>query len=421
MTSADIIQAAFKVWGRGLYRNTSLAQVSRELGVSKAALYRHFRNKQALLDVMYESFFDDYAGFIRPYYEKALNAASYQESLHTVIQAMMKYYASNGYAFAFSLFNIWGSSQVKNMWEPLLERGMDMEFLCRLAGKQENAPLWLFSMATIIFTMANFYRKAYFTGETPPDTLIDQSIASVTCIVSGGLNFDPATLESLNYAGLESVVIKAFDQVEEDPLLRGVAEAVARAGPWNASMEMVARHSGLSKSGLYAHFKSKEEMMARLFLTEFYRIVDFALKNQQNSAKPEEQLYLSVFSIAAYFRSRPNILLAMNWLRTRRIDPVKFKLSPKENRIFQDIRFPADYGTLLGNDELWISSWIFFLVLATLMHDPFREQGDLFSQWGGGGGGDPCCFSQENFARVPNESFRTVYRFITSGVKGFYT
>jgi AcrR family transcriptional regulator len=418
MTKEDIIQAAFKVWGRELYCNTSLSQVSRELGVSKPALYRHFRNKQALLDAMYGNFFYDYAGFIRPYHEKAVNAASYEESLRIIFPAIMRYYAKNGPAFVFSLINVWGNSQVKDIKGCLLKRGIDMGHLNCPQKEDLSGPLFLLGIATLIFAMAYFHRKAYPAGDLPPDALIDQFIASVSCVVSRGLDFDPAAAEGLDYEKLENVVAKAVQQVEEDPLLRGVAEAVAEGeGPWKTSMARAARHSGLSKSGLYAHFKSKEEMMGQLFLSEYGRIVDFALESQRNSAVPEERLYLGVFSIAAYFRSRPNILLAMDWLRTRRIHPVKFNIPPQqERRIFQDIRFPPDYGEFPGDDGYWISHWIVFLVLKILMNDVFKGYGILFPPWGQ----DAQCLSPENFARIPNETFRVLYRFIASGVKGFY-
>jgi AcrR family transcriptional regulator len=426
MTSEDIIQAAFKAWGRELYCNTSLSQVSRELGVSKPALYRHFRNKQALLDAMYESFYDDYAGFIGPYHEKAAGAASYQGSLRVIFPAVMKYYAKNVYAFVFSLINVWGNRQMGNMKEALLKRGVNMGLL---SCPQEDRPLdslWLLSTGTLIFAMSYFYHKAYVAGDISPeapdlpldalsDALIDQFTASVTCIVSRGLGFDPAVAEAMDYGKLEDRVLKAARELEEDPLLRGVAEAVAEKGPWKTSMEMAARHSGLSKSGLYAHFKSKEEMIGRLFLSEFGRITDFAIENQRHSVLPEEQLYLGVFSIAAYFRSQPNILFAMDWLRTRRI---KFKLfPPPDRRIFRNIRFPADYGELPGDDGHWISHWIVFLVLKILMNDVFKGCRVLFP----GEGGGVRRLSPEIFARIPNESFRVLYRFITSGVKGFYT
>jgi AcrR family transcriptional regulator len=418
MTSADIIQAAFKVWGRDLYCKTSLSQVSRELGVSKPALYRHFRNKQALLDAMYESFFDDYADFIRPYHEKAVSAASSGEAFRVIFPAMMKYYAKNAYAFVFSLINVWGNSQVKNMKASLLKRGINLSSPNYPQEEKLSAPVWLLSIATLIFAMANFHRNAYPVGETPSDALIDRFIVSVSWVVSRGLDFDPALAEGVDYEKLERDVAEAAQGLEEDPLLRGVAEAVAEKGPWKTSMEMAARHSGLSKSGLYAHFKSKEEMICQLFLSEFGRIVDFAVESQRNSTVPEERLYLGVFSVAAYFRSRPNILLAMDWLRTRRIHPEKFNTPPPpplERGIFQDIRFPAAYGEIPGDEGQWISHWIVFLVLKILMDDDFKEHGGFYPPRGQ----KTACFSPENFSGIPNESFRLLYRFISSGVKGF--
>jgi hypothetical protein len=328
----------------------------------------------------------------------------------------MKYFAKNAYACVFSLINVWGNSRVKDMRTPLLERGIDMSSPNYPQEEELSAPLWLLSIATLVFAMANFHRKAYPAGQAPSEALIDRFIASVSCIVSRGLDFDPALADAMDYGKLERGIAEAVQGLEEDPLLRGVAEAVAERGPWKTSMEMAAHHSGLSKSGLYAHFKSKEEMIGQLFLSEFGRIVDFALENQRNSAAPEERLYLGVFSIAAYFRSRPNILLAMDWLRTRRIHPDKFNTPPPlERRIFQEFRFPAAYGKLPGDEGQWISHWIVFLVLKILMNDVFKRHGVFYPQWGQ----KAACFSPEDFSGIPNESFRLLYRFITSGVKGF--
>jgi len=81
MTKVEVIEAAFKAWGREFYLNTSLSQVARELGVSKPALYRHFCSKQALLDAMTGHFFDDFADFIREGYEKALETGDSGEKI----------------------------------------------------------------------------------------------------------------------------------------------------------------------------------------------------------------------------------------------------------------------------------------------------------------------------------------------------
>ena len=85
-------------------------------------------------------------------------------------------------------------------------------------------------------------------------------------------------------------------------------------------MELVARRSGLSKSGLYAHFKSREEMLGRLFTVEFDRIAAVMEDRISRGETVAERSYLAMASAAFYLSSRPDILLALDWIRVQRID-----------------------------------------------------------------------------------------------------
>ena len=109
MTNDDIIKAAFKVWGQKLYRTTSLTEIAQELGVSKPALYRHFKDKDALLDAMYTAYFDDCAGFIKNGFEQAADASSRKESYLIIVRTISEYYAWNKEAFVFSLVRVYNS------------------------------------------------------------------------------------------------------------------------------------------------------------------------------------------------------------------------------------------------------------------------------------------------------------------------
>ena len=54
-----VLRAAFRAWSETYYTNTSLAAVARKLGVSKAALYRHFDSKASLVEAMEEAYATD--------------------------------------------------------------------------------------------------------------------------------------------------------------------------------------------------------------------------------------------------------------------------------------------------------------------------------------------------------------------------
>jgi AcrR family transcriptional regulator len=129
MTNDDIINAAFKVWGRDLYRTTSLAEIALELKVSKSALYRHFKDKNALLEAMYKAFFDDCAAFIKQGCVKAENTASAQEANMILMRIVAEYYVRNRDAFVFSLIRVYNGRDRKDLLREFLERGINFERL----------------------------------------------------------------------------------------------------------------------------------------------------------------------------------------------------------------------------------------------------------------------------------------------------
>ncbi|MDR1575433.1 MAG: TetR/AcrR family transcriptional regulator [Treponema sp.] len=404
MTKTEIVRAAFKVWGRSLYQDTSLSRLARELKVSKPALYRHFLSKQLLMDAMAAHFFDEFVGFIRADYERALQSTDWNEGISTILRSVAEYYARNADALIFSLMNVYGrNTEDFNPAELLKSRGVDLGMFLHAVKEEYTTDTLLMQLAfaTLTFFLAYFHKTAKRSGASPSEEEIQKIIALVSEIIMSGLGHSGAALDGLNYEELENRVEGVVQNEEGDPLLRAVAEAVAEAGPWKTSMDMVARRSGLSKSSLYGHFKNKQDMLRQLFITEFVRIITFARQGIALSAVPQEQIYLGIFSIAVYLRSRPEILVAIDWIRTRRLDLGRHeKKLPDFFRVFEDV----DIGTLPGGgypegeEGNWQAShWILFLLVSILM------------QSGGG-------FSLRN---VQNSGIRTLVRFAAMGLKGF--
>ncbi|MDR2404376.1 MAG: TetR/AcrR family transcriptional regulator [Spirochaetaceae bacterium] len=396
MTKSDIIAAAFCAWGRELYQTTSLTMLARTLGVTKPALYRHFKNKQALLKGMYESFLDDYVTAIKPHYDRAIEAADPREGLLIFTRAVIDYYGRNMDAFIFSLIKVYADLEIGSMREQLLVRGMDMRKLGRLEENRDCYPSTIHLLiATLTFGVAFFHCYGHRPEETPSEAAIQELITSLEEKASRGLGFNREWVDGIDYEQLERwAVERAIEPQEEDELLRAVAGAVAEAGPWNASMDMVARRSGLSKSGLYAHFRSKQDMLRQLFMIEFQRMADYAELCVRESTVPGEQLYLAIISIGVYLRSRREILIAMDWVRTRRFD-LGLTIPPRIYNIFSDIRIPQPgAGETLPEQSV---QWILFLIVNTLMR---RSVGT-------------------DFPGIANDSFRRLYRFIVLGIQGF--
>jgi AcrR family transcriptional regulator len=251
----------------------------------------------------------------------------------------------------------------------------------------------------------------------PSAEAVEEVIASVMEKILDGLGFDKYTVDHLDYEELERRVAgKTRGDFKDDGLFRAVAGAVAEAGPWDVSMDMVARRSGLSKSGLYAHFKNRQDMIRQFFETEFDRIFISAEAVKSESDAPEEQLYLTIIAIADYLRSRPEILFAVDRIRTRKLDlgvSAPFHLYRAFAGINTEIFRDDDSGTESDHTQTRerVSQWILFLIVNTLMR---------WSQEHSSGEEGPGYIPRNtDFTGVKNSCFRILYRFIVLGIEGF--
>ncbi|GHV76613.1 hypothetical protein AGMMS49942_14340 [Spirochaetia bacterium] len=385
MNKTDIIEAAFQVWGRELFKTTSLSQIAQALGVTKPALYRHFKNKDDLLEGMYVYYCDHYMGFMKASYEKAVESRDNNQGILLMARNLAEYHARHKYLFLFSLVEVYGDEKRD---KDLLEQ--HWSFLDRGDAYPSQARL----ITTAIFFLVTLFHKGRL-GPCTGEEEIQRFLSFIEGVISHGLGFDKTLVDALDFEALEKTGTYPMPpEGENEALLKAVASAVAEAGPWNASMEMVAHHSGLSKSSLYAHFKNKADMLGQMFITEFNRIVDYAELGASRSGLPAEQFYLAMAAIANYLRSRSEILIALDWVRTRRLDLGIHAPPSRIYRIFANIELKEPGGFLTGET---LAQWVLFLIVNILMR---RPEGTSFSE-------------------VSNESFRILYRFIVLGIEGW--
>ena len=384
------------MWGRNFYRKTSLSKLAVELKVSKPALYRHFENKQALNDAMTERFLDDLAASIKADFERARQIKDVDEGIFTIVRSISGFFAHNPYALLFSLINIYDRSlDGRAISERLKLRGVDMKTLKDIIEKKYDADRPVINMiyATLSFFTAYFH-KTEESHKKPPSEEKIQTMLSVICkIIKEGLGFSSKKIDGIDFKKQEKM-LGVPENAEIEPLFKAVVEAVAEAGPWDASMEMVAKRLGISKSSLYGHFKDKKDMLRRLFSGEFRRIIEFARRGIALSDVSEEQLYLGIFAITVYFRSHPEFMISLDWLRTRKLDLGE----PERNaqRLFEDV----DIEQLRGNSEdekERISGWILFLLINVLTRHGRSASAE----------------------KVQNNDIRVLFRFITLGLGGF--
>jgi len=399
MTKAEIVDAAFKVWGRNFYQKTSLSQLAKELGVSKPALYRHFRNKEALNSAMNERFIEDFSNAIRGDFEQALKTTDADEGLLIIIGSIAGFFARNVYIFIFSLVNIYDRKiDGSIMSQRLNDRGVNMAVIQLVIEKKyDGSPsILMLIFTTLTFFMSFFHISVDSIKNEPSGGQIQNIILRIFEIVKNGLKF-PVEETKLDFEKLEKQVDASIQNVKPDPIFKAVAEAVAEAGPWDTSMEMVAKRMGFSKSSLYGHFKNKKDMLQRFFMGEFMRIIEFAHKGIDLSEKAAEKLYLGTYSISVYLKLHSEILAAMDRIRTRKLNLGKPEKQTNFFTLFEDVEI-ASLRDAEDKNRQAVSHWIIFLIISILMRRYTAE---------------------ENMGNDTNNDIRQLYKFISLGLGGF--
>ncbi|WP_304223906.1 TetR/AcrR family transcriptional regulator [Gracilinema caldarium] len=323
MTQADILKAALIVWGRDFYKKRSLSDVAQYLGVTKPALYRHFSSKDALMDALYNDFFDRFANHVRQVLPEALSQESRNKRLLFIGRALADYFTRNKYDFIFFLNLVLGQEKPgRTFKQELQRRGV-------FWAEKKNHFYLRMVLITVVFSVAHYHLEKGCQVDEPAEESVAESLRMVSELVYDGLCVPGSPVSMPDFDALD----RAFMAMKEAPpidarhdsaasaqLLAAVARAIGEAGPWDASMKFVAEKAGLSKSGLYAHFASKEEMLRQLFLKEFEHISQSLKRVLDLSPDPMDRLYLTLRTVNDYLRNNRDVLLVLDWVRLQRIE-----------------------------------------------------------------------------------------------------
>jgi AcrR family transcriptional regulator len=254
-------------------------------------------------------------------------------------------------------------------------------------------------IASLTFMLAYFHKQRSPFNSVLTENEVKYTVDFAEKKVGKGLMFDRGLVDKLDYESLEKQAGN-IQFTEENTLLQAVASAVAEAGPWDMSIGQVAKQANLSKSSLYSHFKNKQDMLKKLFATEFEHIITIIEMEKQRSTSQAEQFYMVIIGIADYLRSRKEILAAIDWLRTRHTH-IQFPKEAQElhPKMGYFIELFAEYipkdSEYLDDEKTLFPHWLVFLIVNILM----SQKDKLFSE-------------------ISNYSFPRLYRFVTLGIDG---
>lgn len=402
MTNEAILEAALKVWAKDFYQTTSLQSVARALRVTKPALYRHFRSKDALLAAMRQSYYDRLALCNRLSVcaeaveggDVCANGGGNEREVQISL-SIAEFFLRNKDYFIFLIMHLFSIDGETGFKSELAKRGIT------LANNQNGEYPALEQLISVssLFMICYFYKqKERAKKESYKEDYIENYLKEIEDKARRGLDLWKDEIKNIDYKKLEDAAsccpVREVNDDTREKIIGAVLSSLAEAGTAHISMEMVARKTGISKSSLYSHFKNKSEMIKESIETEFERVIFHARECSRLSVLSYERLYLAITGIKYYLKAKPAVLCALNKLR---MEKAKYKKRPHSEKdkagvvgIFSNIT--NDDGSPLINAR--DTEWILFLIVNVLLGN-----------------------CKKDIQCIEDKSFRILFKFITGGIE----
>ncbi len=349
-----IVDTAFKVWGNNYFYNTSLSSLATALEMTKPALYRYYKNKDAILLAMKNDFIGKYQELLKN--SKSEKNKTPEELLISYTESGVRFFAENYNYYRFLVLK-------------LINMKQDIELLFKeVVGDEENflspdllkkfglSEIEAQSISGFILSVGGFllnqklFSKTIFTKKE-----IDQMVKAIQFIGRHGLKRKNGKSISIDYELIENICkIDKRDILPFNKIFTAVSEVIAEKGIWDTTVDAIADHLGMSKSSLYFYFDNKDQMIADVVDSERERLNELVVERITKFESFEEQLYSIFYVMSSYFLLKPSIFTIMNWLRyqflNKPVKPYNQKLEKFSEYInivtnttsFNPLNFPPD-------------------------------------------------------------------------------
>ena len=347
----DIIKTAFVQWSKDLYTNTSLTVVADALGMTKPALFRYFPSKESLFAAMIEMFANDMISEAADIMADIENR-SLPELLRVSIDRSLRFFITHKDKHYFPFFT---SPVIKARITKDPTFMTYRQKMVRLTAQKyqsykniplsdESADLMLIYLFYAVSSVYLYRKKTVYhlCFEPLSEAMFEDTKQIIWDYLMHGFpqNVNVAPLSDDDFARIESFAVNCEYGQPRDKMFEAISAVIAECGIVEASMERIAKQMGLSsKSSLYSHFNSRDDMLQQLFFAESERILNFVKANGLRYDNLNEDMYGCMAATFCYFTADPNALRYFDWLHYQM---TKESIIPGHSKMFRVFDSLAD-------------------------------------------------------------------------------
>lgn len=298
-------------------------ELAAKVGITKPAIYRHFKSKEVLLDAMENRIVDDMAYLLKDIATKDL------ETSKKSLAGLIKYFIENPSHINYYIAQMsQNANYEEHLFKKLTER--QVSFLGQLADKDSYLSAFRSDMrlfAKHIFSgMSLFYfvklqEKLRQEGKCVPSPQ-EYAEKVVNLLVYGLLECtdesSPVHPQEISPERRQEIIclckIPENSFPAENKIFKALASVIEKHKMKGVTVERIADELGMAKSSLYEYFDNKNHMIKSLVNKEISLLQTIANENTAEAGNFTEYLLIQMYSELEYFSHRPEIIPICGWL-----------------------------------------------------------------------------------------------------------
>lgn len=338
-TKELILDAAFSFCNEPRFKSFSMNDLAAKVGISKPAIYRHYKDKDAVIAAMYERFFASLADCLRTV-EAQTKADGAKIVSEKAFADLVSFFTEHPYYINYMLANMCTEDNFeRRIADELAKQGIaglagGYEFFNgKKAIDAESLPQYVRGIycGVTIFIFIKLREKWISKGgkaesvEAFAKNLVHVILSGFKHTVPRDHILFPAEISDERFAELDALCTIGADMLPpEDRIFTALAQVIAKYKIVGVTVDKIAAELNMAKSSLYEYFDNKNQMIKTLIVREL-TIIDMAAKENALEARTfSEYIYILMRTELSYFVLRPSIIPVCGWLlQTTTDDPFK--------------------------------------------------------------------------------------------------
>lgn len=329
-TKEKILECAFGLYEKPRMSEISLSEIAAKAGISKTAIFRHYKNKEDLMEKMRERFFEAFALMISQLDDsrKPYNLKGVEKAVRCVFDFCQNYPNYLSYFLQVSLSDELLTEGVNLV---LLDNGINVinedVFKDKKNYVAQNMVPSFFQQTLLHFLILAYCSMKSFVKIND----IERYKTKVSELIYSGLGRKKNPLSEERKKELDE---RCKLQLENDEKSNRFFNAFVQLMQNNRSskitVEKIAAALGMAKSSIYSFFANKNDYLMNMLFQETERVCAILKEKLAAAANPDEAIYIMMRTQANYFALRPQVIMLHGYFIFH-----EAALAPEDEKLFE--------------------------------------------------------------------------------------